>query len=350
MTDQLQNVVPPPLLQSVPAGPQRLSFTGSGSEYFKIWMVNLLLTVVTLGIYSAWAKVRRLEYFYRNTRLSGAGFDYHGKPLAILKGRIIAALLFGGYYAAGLISPEASIAAFIVLTLLLPFLIVRSLRFRLYNSSYRGLRFAFAGKTAPAYRLFLGLGSAAILSLFTLGPLWHQRLKRYIHSNSLYGRMPFTFDAPVGGFYRVYLIAYGAPTTVLVVAGFLATRTTTETPSVWIQLLPIGFLLGSVCVWAFMRAHIQNLVWNHTRLGPHRFTSELRAGTLMFITITNLLGMVLTLGLYKPFAEVRLIKYVASAFALVPAGSLDEFLAGESQPVGAAGDEAVDMFDVEIAF
>lgn len=49
---------------------QRFSFTGTGSEYFRIWIVNLLLSIVTLGIYSAWAKVRRMKYFYRNTRLN----------------------------------------------------------------------------------------------------------------------------------------------------------------------------------------------------------------------------------------------------------------------------------------
>ena len=33
--------------------PEQIRFTGSGSEYFGIWIVNLLLTVVTVGIYSA---------------------------------------------------------------------------------------------------------------------------------------------------------------------------------------------------------------------------------------------------------------------------------------------------------
>ncbi|MET2872051.1 DUF898 family protein, partial [Exiguobacterium profundum] len=67
-----------------PAAPQplRLRFIGSGSEYFRIWIVNLLLTIVTLGIYSAWAKVRTLQYFYRNTQLAGSSFDYHGSPIA----------------------------------------------------------------------------------------------------------------------------------------------------------------------------------------------------------------------------------------------------------------------------
>jgi uncharacterized membrane protein YjgN (DUF898 family) len=105
-------------------------FTGTGGEYFRMWIVNLLLSVITLGVYSAWAKVRRLEYFYRNTRLAGSSFDYHGDPMAILKGRIVGAMLFGGYYAASLVSPMLGVAAFGALAAVLPWLIVRSLRFR----------------------------------------------------------------------------------------------------------------------------------------------------------------------------------------------------------------------------
>src|SRR5690606_28413884 len=59
-----------------------LIFTGDGREYFRIWVVNLLLTLATFGIYSAWAKVRRLQYFDRNTQLAGASFDFHGNPRA----------------------------------------------------------------------------------------------------------------------------------------------------------------------------------------------------------------------------------------------------------------------------
>jgi uncharacterized membrane protein YjgN (DUF898 family) len=69
-------------------------FEGKVSEYFGIWIVNLSLTLLTLGIYSAWAKVRRKKYFYNNTLIDNVGFDYHAKPTAILKGRIIAVLFF----------------------------------------------------------------------------------------------------------------------------------------------------------------------------------------------------------------------------------------------------------------
>src|ERR1700761_2385520 len=72
-------------------------FQGSGGEYFKIWIVNLALSIITLGIFSAWAKVRTRRYFLGNTVLAGHSFDYHGQPLRILLGRIIALVLLGGY-------------------------------------------------------------------------------------------------------------------------------------------------------------------------------------------------------------------------------------------------------------
>jgi uncharacterized membrane protein YjgN (DUF898 family) len=69
---------------AAPRPPEQLRFTGTGSEYFGIWIVNWLLTIVTLGIYSAWAKVRRLQYFYRHTELAVSTFDFHGIPKSIL--------------------------------------------------------------------------------------------------------------------------------------------------------------------------------------------------------------------------------------------------------------------------
>ncbi|WP_038928812.1 DUF898 family protein, partial [Yersinia pestis] len=67
----------------------RVAFKGEGGEYFSIWLVNLLLTIITLGVYSAWATVRRRRYFYGNTELNGDRFDYHAEPIEILKGRLM---------------------------------------------------------------------------------------------------------------------------------------------------------------------------------------------------------------------------------------------------------------------
>src|SRR6266700_1306924 len=120
-----------------------LRFTGEAGEYFRIWIVNLCLSVVTLGIYSAWAKVRRKRYFYGNTLLEDAAFEYLADPKAILKGRIIVVAAFAVYSVAGQINPLAGPLLGLVLLGVLPWLIVRALRFNAVNSAHRNVRFAF---------------------------------------------------------------------------------------------------------------------------------------------------------------------------------------------------------------
>ena len=102
----------------------RLEFSGNGKEFFKIWIVNLFRTIVTFGIYSAWAKVRTNQYFYSNTSLAGNAFQYLAEPMNILKGRIVAIVLFALYSVVQNIYPQYAVVAFIILMLLIPALIV----------------------------------------------------------------------------------------------------------------------------------------------------------------------------------------------------------------------------------
>jgi uncharacterized membrane protein YjgN (DUF898 family) len=125
-------------------------FTGSGKEYFRIWLVNLMLSIATLGIYSAWAKVRRLQYFDRNTQLAGASFDFHGNPVAILKGRILAVVMLASYQYAFGFSLTIGLVVIGLLLVALPFFMRGALRFRLQNTAYRGLRFGFSGTSTGA--------------------------------------------------------------------------------------------------------------------------------------------------------------------------------------------------------
>ena len=80
---------------------QRLEFTGTGSEYFRIWVVNALLTLATLGVYSAWAKRRKASWFARHTLLAGDGFDFHGDPRRIGQHRRESAVRRGANRAGG---------------------------------------------------------------------------------------------------------------------------------------------------------------------------------------------------------------------------------------------------------
>lgn len=341
---------------------QPLTFTGTGREYFRIWIVNLALTVLTLGIYSAWAKVRRTQYFYRHTRLASSCFNYHGTPIAILKGRIIAVVLLGIYYIAGQLSPLYGLAAFAVLALVIPWLLARSFRFRLHNTSHRGIRFRFRGGTASAYWVFLALPILALLSFFTLVPLVHHRIKRYQIANSSFGNQTFTFHAAPWEFYRAYIIAGVVSGFIIGSAVFLlftitaassqgeAEVATAAGSTVALLVFFALYACGIVASQAIVTSQIQNESWGRARLGPHGIFCTIEPLKLFAVLFTNLALTVGTLGLFRPFAQVRLARYMLSEVALVLGGSWNEIAAAEGDDVSAFGEEAASMFDFDIAF
>ncbi len=315
-------------------------FGGEGWEYFRIWIVNLLLTIMTLGIYSAWAKVRRLQYFYRNTKLAGASFEYHGTPIAILKGRLIAFALFVFYTVAGKLNPLLGILIAFLIAAVMPWLIVRSLRFKLYNSSYRGLRFGFAGSDGAAYAVFLLLPILTVLTLFLLAPFTHFKIKQYQHNNSRFGDTFFRFDATAGNFYGIYLRAFGW----LLLAGILFSVAVAGMPLLGL-LLPLIYLYAA----AYFAVRLPNLVWSSTGLGEHDLYSRMQISGYLKILLTNLLGIVFTLGLFIPFAQVRMARYKLSCMGLLAQGDLGAFVAGQVQADSATGEETAEMFDVDIS-
>lgn len=341
---------------------ERFEFTGNGGEYFRIWIVNLLLTILTLGIYSAWAKVRRLQYFSRHTRVAGSVFDYHGKPMAILIGRLIALGLFLVYTLANVVPGPLLLAVFVLLAVLVPVLLRNSFRFRLHNTSYRGIRFSFRGTVSESYFTFLLFGLLA-LAIPPLVPLAHHRIKSYQHGYSWFGRTPFKFDATIGGFYWVYflvgLVFFGAIIGAIVIFGGALAALVPVTGDAGAEpdpavIAPIAFaaiamFVGiSLVIGPLFQARIGNLVWNHTRLGEHRFESRLRFWPLLGISVSNFLLVALTLGLFMPWAAVRVARYRARCLTLLPAAPLDEFLADTSAEVAATGEETAELFDFDI--
>lgn len=147
------------LVDTVPAGPAThqekqiqttlaFKFNGTAREYFGIWIVNTLLKIVTFGIYSAWAKVRKRRWFYGATTLDRVPFDYLADPKALFKGWLIGVGALLVYSAAGKIDPLLALVAGAALFLAMPWVIVRSRIFNNRNSSHRNIRFVFR----PNYR------------------------------------------------------------------------------------------------------------------------------------------------------------------------------------------------------
>ena len=361
----------------VPPQVERFRFSGSGGEYFGIWIVNLFLTVITLGIYSAWAKVRRKRYFYGNTWLADGNFEYHGNPIAILKGRLIAFAAFVAYTLVTQYSPKLGALLFLALMPAVPWIIVRSFAFNAVNSSYRNLRFHFDGRyrdaLAAVWPLFLiaGIGLALpemdpdsppqqfgemwwvfvtpVILLF-LYPYVLAKVKLLHVNHSRFGTADFECVATIGQFYKVYLIASLLFVGMVVVFGAIMGILTVATLGIALLLLPVFYLVGGAMMLAYTKSRVGNLVFNTTSVaGGWRFRSTLRMRRLSVIYATNLLAILATVGLMIPWAAVRTAKYRAECLALEGGGNLDAFVGDMSRQVSATGEEVGEMFDVDLS-
>lgn len=312
---------PPPLPADDPPAPAvapveyRFEFSGDAREYFRIWIVNFALGLVTLGIYSAWAKVRSERYFYGNTRVAGVPFEYLARPRPILKGRVIAFALFVGYVLAGQYSLKLQFGLAGLIAVLAPWLLVRGAAFRARYSSWRGLRFRFVRDYGQAYVRYLLLLVPMVLTLGILFPYVKFKQKQFFVERHRFGGRAFGFRAMSGSFFPPYLIAWAAMAgwafASATVMGAIAWSFTSRgsMPPAWVELVfALPFYAGYFVVWAFLSAALSNLVYNHTVLGPHRFRSSLRGGHLALLYLGNTLAILVSAGLLIPWAKIRLAR------------------------------------------
>jgi len=347
---------PSPSADAIPP-PERAVFTGSGGEYFRIWALNLLLSIATLGVYSAWAKVRREQYFHANTRIAGASFGYHANPMAILRGRAIALGALIALQVSGALSLALNWALVVAFLLVTPWVIVRALRFRLHNTSHRGIRFRFHGTTAQAARVYLGIGAAALASLGLLFPFAMQRQLRFRVENAAFGTSRFAYTTSAGAFYRalfavallfVAILGIGASAAVASVAQSGWKPDGGAPPASMIVGIFAAYAAAILVAAPLAQVRLQNLLWNGVTLGPHRFASDQRFGSFFVLQLVNTLATIATLGLFRPVAVVRVARYRAEHLTFFPGASLDSFVADASAGATATGEELAELFDFDI--
>lgn len=377
-----------PEIDTAPVRPatksRSLQFRGNASDYFRIWIVNVALSLVTLGIYSAWATVRTRRYMYANTSLAGTPFEYLARPIPILKGRLLTALLFGTYALGGQFFKPAQFAALLIIAVFMPWMIVKSLMFRARYSSWRGLRFYFTDDYGGAYKWYLGVyflvgipiavmtvavatGHPAIGVLLGFGGVvalipWikgHQQ--EWMVENHHFGGKSFKFSAEISNYYGVYVKTAGVAFAWMLPSAafmglifFLFKNEMTIQPktpplaaiaAIYLSMAP--FYLG---VWAFVHTQMTNLLYNNAHLGSYRFRSTLGYWEMFGIYLTNGLAVLCTIGLAMPWARIRLARYRAAHLEIIGAGDLDDFVrdAFAHGEIGATATEMDSLLGIDI--
>lgn len=339
-----------------------LDFTGSAGEYFRIWIVNVFLSVITLGIYSAWAKVRNKRYFYGNTQLDQSSFEYHGQPLHILRGRIIALFVLAVVVIASSFFPLLSAVLPLIIFIVAPIFVRQGFRFNLAMSSYRGIRFSFRGTTAGAYLAYLMWPIIAFITVYLTWPVAHRKASGYRVGHSWYGNTAFAPALRIGAFYKAYISAILVVLLMFVVVA-IASFSLVDVDLILAQLqqgsltssmlYPLFGLLTFGAASAFFRGVVEAMCNNHiyssTTLGSQvRFKSTLNPLVFGGLYFTNLLAILMTLGLAIPWARVRLMRYRVAHTQVFAQQGIEHFVRDERKKQSALGEEFANAFDVDL--
>lgn len=342
-----------PVKRSAPAAPQQtfrqLSFHGDGSTLFGIFITNLFLTVLTLGIYLFWGRVKARRYVFGQVEFEGDRFAYHatGKELLVgwLKVALVFAVLYGVKTAAGFLGiPGLALAVEMVTSLafifLLPVAIVGSRRFRLSRTSWRGIRFSFRGRARDFLKLYL---RGMLLTVITFGvyyPFFMNDVQRFLTTHSYFGTSRFDYDGQGRDLLKIYLLTRFLPlvAATLICVGAIAFAVTPyaahDVRSVALAvfggvLLVFLVFLGS---WPWFAAARDRYAWSHTTFAAARFRSTVTAGRLFRLYGGDLVRLVFTLGLALPWVVVRHVRFRCAN--LILEGPLD--LAAVQQEAQAA--------------
>lgn len=367
----------------------RFRFTGKGSEYFAIWIVNLLLSIITLGIYSAWAKVRREQYFHRNTLLDDQPFEYTGDPVRILLGRIVALVVIGGGSLLQEVNVQLALTVTALFLLLFPWVIVRSLRFRARNTRYRNLAFSFTGTTWGAIKAYFwiyiallpsiaagllmypelqaieanpemakspdytrsmlmlgGAGTLTVLLFLMLWPAYQCHVRGFLHRNIRYGNAQGDFGGAVSAFYGAVFRAFGVGLLAMVLIGVIAAAAVyLKQQWMFVLVYPVLFLPQ-----AAYTVNLTNVTYEHASIGGNGFVSDMRVAPMAWLLFTNLLLLMVTFGLAWAWIKVRMARYRLAHMSLVMVpGTVDAIVGEATQNPSALGEEAAEFLDFDIS-
>jgi uncharacterized membrane protein YjgN (DUF898 family) len=370
---------------------ERMRYVGSGGEFFKIWIVNIFLTILTLGFYSPWAKVRSRKYLYNSTTFRDTRFDYHADPKSILIGRIIALCIFGVYAIASAISPIGGLLGMLFVFFLIPFLMVKSLKFNIKNTSYNNIRFNFFGKVLDGYKLYFKyfsfpvlLITGALLFLYLTGMFTEEQLKDpqksmtflkiiggvqiinvlylfFISSRSLNDIFSFIYNNIYYGGSRVnimtskkevfqnifkplFLWILGLCLVPLLIA-VLAIVAKDLVPILSIVLVPLIYI-GIIFISFRFPYSIIIFVWDRLHIEGGNTKTDLKLSSFIWVAFSNAILTAITFGFYFPWAIIKMQRLKVES-RLVKIDSLDSISAIAQEKESALGEELVDVFDFD---
>jgi uncharacterized membrane protein YjgN (DUF898 family) len=385
-----------------------LLFTGRGGEYFRVWIVNVLLSLVTLGFYTPFARRRTAQYFYGHTFVAGSPLEFTAQPRKMFFGFLLLVVLYMAYQLAA--SSGNDVAANLLMlagAILAPWLWGSAMRFRLASTRWRGVRLQFTASWREVYIaswpvfalavVWIGVITAIAMLFPTLGQGPAGAMPRLgVQGWSVAGmvllalvlsllcviRLSFNYQrllvrrAGIGtqagrwkpvfrDFVSIWLATVGMFLLAVMVVGvvigglsasmavFSAPKTAGLMRFILIGLFTLamllGFLLALAPARAYREARMFKLVWGNIGVSRMaRFKCRLRVRRYVGLRVMNMVLTLLTLGLYRPFARVSEYAMKVQSVTLYLKGSVDQLAGQLVDQQGALGDALADAAGLDL--
>lgn len=314
-----------------------VAFTARPEAYARLWLKNILLTLLTLGLYLPWARVRTQRFFMRHTTVAGHSLDYHATPKSLLPRYGLCLSLLLGVVGAWAGSPVTGMLALSMALAVWPLVVYMNLVHRMAHISWDRRRLAFVGPCQGVYRaLWAPLAASGVLAWALLGVLaWHRpatwlawgmlaalwlmAVPAFATAWLLYrqrhvriGPLSLVWQADRPAVYRLALrtlvwaglasmVVLGASAMGVGAVRLLKGQLNAANLS---ALVALGTMLALAAVWPYAQARLQNLVWSKTGCRHLRFRSRLSVSDYVLLQLRHLLFLGLTGGLYWPWAVV----------------------------------------------
>ncbi|WP_027188197.1 YjgN family protein [Desulfovibrio cuneatus] len=325
---------PVPASQPQPASPapvenwqQFLTFHGNGKELFIIFLKNFFLSILTLGIYSFWGRVRTRKFLWANTRLWGEPFEYTGTGRELFVSFLIVMVFFIigsiGFSLLQLMLPPVgsiilSFCIMLGLFYLMQFATYRALRYRLSRTKWRGIRGNLGGKANHYACRALLYTPVIICSLGLLAPWVISRMVGYIVNNVHFGNHAMQFSGKAKGLYKIFIIniavliglsalAFGAFSSFL--PSFNTSHEFPSTGGLLMMFSPfLAVLLAYFLFSSFLHAALTRWFFHGLAFREVHMRSTLEGSTLLHTRLYNLLLVICTVGLGYAWAYVRTLR------------------------------------------
>ena len=302
------------------------AFTGEGFEYFVIQLVNGLLTMVTLGIFYPWARIRQLRFLIGSLQVGEDHLTFRGRGGELFGGVLLAWLVFilpllllaYGFNWPGLdIGTRLLmiVAFYFLMFVFVSYALMGSLRYRAGRTSWRGIRLGFDGRFGEFGSSY---GLRMLLAVVTFGIAYPQAStwrREYVMTHTRFGDERLGFDGQASELFGPWLLCW-----------FLAIPT-----------------LGLSLTW--FHGHQQAYFWNHTTFAGGRFQSTLTGGEWLGVSLINMLLIAFTFGIGASWAFVNLHREFFARLSLVGA-DLARVAAAASEG-SALGEGAADVLDAD---